>query len=429
MTPVLVTGASGFVGSHLISALRRADYDVICCGRNPARLVMQFPTCRVIKCDFSSGSTSESWDSVLTGVSVVINAAGIIQEQGADTFEAVHCDGPSALFRAAERAGVRRIIQISALGADALAETRYHRTKLAADEVLRGLSLEWVVLQPSLVYGPGGRSQAFFSALAALPLLPLIGRGDQRIQPVHVEDLVDGVLRLLPSDAPSHVTLPVVGPESVMFCEFLRTIRRWLGLATAPTLVIPLTLGRLAARIGDLRSWEFLNTDTLAMLCRGNTADATPYMAATNVRPRRLSTGLPEGGATRSELLSASLYFVPPLLRLSIAFVWIGSGIVSLWWFPRETSEAWLLRVGIPSAWTSLTLQATAILDILLGLATLIRWHLSAVLPLQLLLILGFTLVLTVRIPEVWVHPFGPVLKNLPLFVATWILFLMERQR
>lgn len=142
---VLVTGAGGFVGSHLILALCRADYDVICCGRDEASLRARFH-CRVVGFDFAKHAPSEGWDAVLRGVSVVINAAGIIQEHGESTFDAVHRDGPSALFRAAERAGVRRVIQISALGADANAETCYHRTKQAADEVLRGLSLEWVIL-------------------------------------------------------------------------------------------------------------------------------------------------------------------------------------------------------------------------------------------------------------------------------------------
>lgn len=429
MRQVLVTGAGGFVGSHLIPALLQAGYDVICCGRHPERLQMQFPGCRAVGCDMVWLKDSATWDALLRGVSVVINAAGIIQEHGANTFQAVHRDGPSTLFRAAERARVRLIIQISSLGADAAATTAYHRTKREADDFLRGLAVDWVVLQPSLVYGPGGRSQAFFAALAALPLVPCLGGDDQLIQPVHVDDLVEGILRLLRADSIDRITLAVVGPEPVRFSEFLRAIRRWLGLPVAPVLVVPFLLGRLAARIGDFRKWEFLNTDTLAMLCRGNIADAAQYSAATGIRPRHISMGLPQGGASRLEQVSASLYFAPPILRFSIALVWIGSGIVSLWGFPRETSEAWLLRVGIPGAWTALTLQAAAVLNVLLGLATLVRWHVSAVLSLQLLLIVAFTLILSVRMPEMWVHPFGPLLKNLPLFVATWMLLLLERKR
>jgi uncharacterized protein YbjT (DUF2867 family) len=369
------------------------------------------------------------WNTLLRDTSVVLNAAGIIQEHGRDTFEAVHRDGPSTLFRAAERAGVQRVIQISALGADTQATTRYHRTKWEADEVLRSSSLEWVVLQPSLIYGPGGRSQAFFAALAAMPVIGLVGTGDQRIQPVHVEDVVEGILRLLPTDSQSRLTLPVVGPEPVTFRHFLETIRAWLGLDVAPTVQVPIRLVTLAARIGDVVRSDFMNSDTLAMLCRGNTADSTPFVTATGVNPRPLSAGLPSATAGGPERLAASLFFLRHLLVLSIAAVWIGSGVVSLFFFPRETSEAWLVRVGVPYSWASSTLMAASILDIALGLATLMRWRLPLVLAIQLLLIVGFSLILTLGMPELWAHPFWPLLKNLPLFVATWVLLVMERRR
>ena len=249
---VFVTGAGGFIGLHLIPALRRAGYDVICGSRNVESLRTRFPFCQVIECDFANPPANESWDSMFRGVSVVINAVGIIQEHGDDTFDAVHRVSPIRLFRAAEQAGVQRVIQISALGADAEAETRYHQTKQAADEALRALSLEWVILQPSLVYGAGGHSHAFFSALAALPVMPMPGPGDQQIQPVHVDDLVLGIMQLVQSDAPSHLTLAVVGPKPVTFRFFMETIRRWLGLTAGPTFSMPMGVVRLAARIGGL---------------------------------------------------------------------------------------------------------------------------------------------------------------------------------
>jgi uncharacterized protein YbjT (DUF2867 family) len=359
---------------------------------------------------------------------VVINTAGIIQEHGANTFVAVHRDGPIALFRAAERAGVRRVIQVSAIGADAQAETGYHRTKRDADEVLRALSLQGVILQPSLVYGREGRSYAFFSALAALPVLLMPGRGDQRLQPVHVDDLVEGIVRLARSDAPSRVTLAVVGPGSVTFRQFMETVRRWLGLSTGLVWSVPMGLVRMFVRIGDVFHAEFVNTDTLSMLCRGNKADPNPFVAATGVEPRSVSEGMPIHGASRQEFAAACLYVLRPLLLLSIALVWIGSGVVSLFAFPHETSAAWLMRVGIPSAWTEGTLVIAATLDIALGVATILRWRISLVLELQLVLIIGFSALLTARMPELWGHPFGPLLKNLPLFVATLILWALERR-
>ncbi len=425
---VLVTGAGGFVGSHVVSALLRADYEVLCCGRNEANLQRQFPTCKVVEYDFSSPYSNERLDTLLKDVSVVINAVGIIQEHGKSTFEAVHRRGPTDLFNAAERAGVRRVIQISALGADAQAATTYHKTKREADEALKTLSLEWVILQPSLIYGPGGRSFAFFSALATLPVLFLPGRGDQSIQPIHVDDVAAGIIRLVESDAVSRVTLPVVGPEPVTFRQFMEGIRGWLGLSRGYTVFVPMGIIRLMARIGDILRSDFVNTDTVSMLCRGNTEDSSSFVEGSGITPRSLSHALPAGGSGRPEFMAACLDVLRPLLLVSIAAVWIGSGLVTLFGFPHQTSEGWLLRVGIPEAWTGVTLVTASLLDIVLGTAMFFCRPLRLVLALQMILILGFSAILTLGMPEWWLHPFGPLLKNLPLFCATLLLWALARR-
>ena len=425
---ILVTGAGGFVGSHVVSALLRAGYDVICCGRNEVNLRRHFPTCRVVEYDFTSSLPTEELDSLVRGVSVVINAVGIIQEHGKGTFEAVHRRGPIELFHAAERAGVQRVIQISALGADAQGATTYHQTKRDADEALKTFSLDWVILHPSLIFGRGGRSFAFFSALAASPVLFLPGRGDQLIQPIHVHDLTAGIIRLVASDAVSRVTLPVVGPDPVTFRQFMETIRTWLGLSPGPSVYVPMGIVRLMARIGDILRSDFVNTDTVSMLCRGNTADPSSFAAASGLTPRSLSHALPMGGSGRPEFMAACLTILQPLLVVSIAAVWIGSGLVTLFGFPHQTSEGWLLRVGIPEAWTGVTLVLASLLDILLGVAMFFRRPLRLVLALQLFLIVGFSSILTLQMPELWLHPFGPLLKNLPLFCATVLLWALARR-
>ncbi len=410
-----------------MAALLAAGYHVTCCGRDQARLQARFPACRVVEYDVTSPLPSEALDAVLQGVSVVINTVGIIQERGKNTFDVVHRQGPIELFRAASRVGVRRIIHISALGADSQADTDYHLTKRDADDVLRTLPVEWVILQPSLVYGRGGRSYTFFSALTALPVLLMPGHGDQRIQPVHVEDLVAGIVRLVESSAVSRVTLAVVGPEPITFRQFMEAVRGWLGLERGIVVPVPMGLVRLAAWVGDAVRSDFVNSETFAMLCRGNVAEAGPFTTATGVKPRPIATGLPVA-AGRSAYTTACLDLLRPLLLAGLSAVWIGSGLVSLFVFPRETSEAWLLRVGIPEGWTGAALVGASLVDIVLGIGTILRRHLSLLLVMQLALIVGYSAVLTIRMPELWAHPFGPLLKNIPLFVVTLFLWLLERR-
>jgi uncharacterized protein YbjT (DUF2867 family) len=102
------------------------------------------------------------------------------------------------------------VIQISALGADDQALSRYHLSKRAADDHLAASSLDWTVLRPSIVYGPGAHSMALFEALAALPLTPLINRGEQEIQPIHVADLTRAVLHCLAPEGPAGVRVDLV---------------------------------------------------------------------------------------------------------------------------------------------------------------------------------------------------------------------------
>src|SRR5690606_7951177 len=121
---------------------------------------------------------------------------------------------PQALFEAAAQNGVKRVIQISALGADT-GTTPYFRTKKAADDVLPGLGIDYVIVQPSIVFGPGGGSARLFSNMVRLPLIPLPGAGNQRIQPVFIDDLVDVVIAILESSDPPATRIPVDGPEAL----------------------------------------------------------------------------------------------------------------------------------------------------------------------------------------------------------------------
>src|SRR5262245_9739450 len=191
---VLLTGASGFIGSHLARALRAAEYVVV-----EARRDVNAGTASV-RVDFSRDLSVRDWLPKLVGIDAVINAVGILREHGTQTFESIHKRAPEALFTACVAAGVRRIVQISALGTDR-GVTRYVLSKRAADDYLATLPLEWTIVRPALVFGPGGSSTRLFGRLARLPIVLLPGRGEQRVQPLHIDDFTEAMVHLLGDSA------------------------------------------------------------------------------------------------------------------------------------------------------------------------------------------------------------------------------------
>ncbi|HFD33377.1 MAG TPA: SDR family NAD(P)-dependent oxidoreductase, partial [Gammaproteobacteria bacterium] len=150
---ILITGATGFIGSHITDELLEKNHDVTVCGRNELSAKNRWPKANFISVDFVKDNNVSSWLERLEGIDVVINAVGIIRESGQQTFHSLHTETPVALFKACEEKGVKRVIQVSALGADKNAFVPYQISKKLADDALRKLSLDWFILRPSLVYG------------------------------------------------------------------------------------------------------------------------------------------------------------------------------------------------------------------------------------------------------------------------------------
>jgi hypothetical protein len=126
--------------------------------------------------------------------------------------------------------------------------------------------------------------------------------------------------------------------------------------------------------------------------------------------------------------VNAQLSWLLPLLRLSIAVVWLTAGVVSMGLYPVTDSYALLARVGVPSAIAPLALYGAAALDIALGIGTLILRRRRFLWLLQLAVIIAYTAIITVWLPEFWLHPYGPVVKNLPVIIAIYLLFELERR-
>lgn len=270
---VLLCGARGFIGRHVRRALQAAGHDVVQASSSRS------PAPGLVHVDFARDTDVARWLPRVQGFDAVINAVGVLRDSRARPLQAVHDDAPRALFDACALAGVRRVVQVSALGIEGNA-TRYARTKLAADAQLLALTeagrLDGVVLRPSIVFGREGDISRLFMGLARSPWLllpaPVI---EARVQPVAVGDLADAVEALLRGDGLARTgIMPCVGPEPLRLATFIASLRAQLGHGPARVRALPGALTRLSARAGDALPFAPWCSETLALLSQDNVGPA-----------------------------------------------------------------------------------------------------------------------------------------------------------
>ncbi|QGM98453.1 NAD(P)H-binding protein [Methylocystis parvus] len=417
MARTLIVGGTGFIGRHIAGRLAAQGHAVVAAGRAEVDIVQD---------------DAARLRGKVAGFDVVINCAGLVHDVGINTMDAVHAEGAMRLFSACIAAEASRFIHISALGAAPQGETDFQRSKGAAEAFFldadpNGTRIDWHALRPSVVIGRGGASTAWMLAAAALPILPRIGGADWRFQPIHVDDLTELVARLA-AGAEAPRLIDVVGPEPLSVYELTRILRKWLGLPATRSLHVPDWLFKFMAEIGGRLTSGPLNPDVMRMLARGNVADPGPLTAALGRPPRDLSSALAQEPASESDRLAARLFFLGPALRWSLAFLWIGSGLLSLGVYPVEKSYEMLAALGLSGLLATLALYGGAALDLILGALLLRRWRPALVGWLQLASMAVFTL-LAIGLPgEYWLHPFAPILKNVPIAAAILVMIAMETE-
>lgn len=423
---ILLTGASGFIGRHLQAALLAEGHHLVCTTRAP--LKQADARLAYLHADFTRDTDKSIWLARLRGIDAVINAVGIFRESGRQNFAALHTQTPCALFAAcAESDSVKLVIQLSALGADEGAETAYHLSKKTADDYLAALPLRAFIVQPSLVYGKDGASARIFKTLASLPFSVRFGNAPQLVQPVHIDDVAAAITSLVRQPllvAASGATVrrvALAGPEPLPFIDYLGTLRSAMGMGKLRVLRLPRFLARIAAglRLG------LLDPDALRMLERGNMADPALITRLLAHPPRAPSSFIDDPVAER---MQAKLGWLLPVLRYAIAFVWIATAIVSAVFYPAELSYQLLAHTGVPAALQPLMLYGAAAFDLLLGLGIMLLARRRWLWLMQLALIGFYTVVIAWKLPEFLLHPYGPLIKNLPMLAAIWLLYELEEK-
>jgi len=245
---VLVCGARGFVGRAVCDALRRRGHRVTATTSSRS-------SGDGVAVDFAQDTDPATWRPRLIGIDAVVNAVGVLRDSPRRPIAAVHQHVPRALFEACAEAGVRRVVQVSALGIEG-SGTAYARTKLAAEETLLALTdadrLDGVIVRPSIVFGTGGASSQLLLALSRLPalLLPAAVRLTQ-VQPVAVGELGEALASLVDAPARAERVLAAVGPEPVALGAFVASLRAQAGRPPACVGTLPAALARWSARAGD----------------------------------------------------------------------------------------------------------------------------------------------------------------------------------
>lgn len=269
---ILICGASGFVGRHLYAALTATGHDCVRGVRRPRGT-------NDVAVDYLKDLTPESWLPKLAGVDAVINAVGVLRDTKAQPMRQLLAEAPVALFRACAQAGVKRIVNFSALGVESALDVPYFARRREAEAALFASPPDvcWLNLRPSVIYGEDGASARMFRLLASLPVHGLPMGGKQQLQPVHIDDVCAAVCNWLADPGAQNMSVNAAGAEVVTMRGMLDSYRQQVGRGKALHVHVPGVFVKLGARFGDFVPASPLCSDTLTMLNAGNTGDNTGF--------------------------------------------------------------------------------------------------------------------------------------------------------
>jgi len=300
MKRILILGATGFVGRHICTRLSQAGWSAIVPSRSPAaaRHLAGLPRVDVVPGDVHDEATLIR---LLAGADAVVNLVAILHGSEA-AFEQVHVELPKKLARACAAAGVRRLVQISALGAALDGPSMYQRSKARGEAVLHTEAaagiLDLTVLRPSVIFGAQDKFLNVFAQLQRMfPLIPLAG-ADTRFQPVWVEDVAAAVMRCLQDDATIGQTFEACGPEVFTLRDLVRLAGQYAGVNQGrgrAVFALPMPLARVQAWVMERLPGEpLMSGDNLDSMALDNIASGkVPGLDALGITPAALAAIAP----------------------------------------------------------------------------------------------------------------------------------------
>jgi len=267
---IFVTGGTGFVGGHVVHALRRAGRPVRCLVRNPGKA----GKLAALGCELAEGDVTDpaSLRGAVEGVDVVVHLVAIRQGKR-EQFQRIMVGGTRNLLKAAEERGVKRFVHMSALGTSQ--ETKelvpYYEAKWQMEQDVQRSELPYVIFRPSFVFGRDGGILPTFRKLAKLtPVTPIIGSGEQQIQPIWADDVAAYFERAVDLDSATNRMFELGGPDVVSWNEFWQRLKRILGVRR-PSAHVPVGLMKMNALVTERLPGNIpLTRDLLKMLEHGD---------------------------------------------------------------------------------------------------------------------------------------------------------------
>ncbi|MEP6994120.1 MAG: complex I NDUFA9 subunit family protein [Acidobacteriota bacterium] len=297
---VLVTGGTGFVGTHVVNGLLHRGHAVAVLARQIVKTRNRYS--RPVETVSGDVLDAPSLARAAAGRDAVVHLVGIIHETGAQTFDRMHREATENVVAAAEAAGARRYLHMSAMGSSEDAPSAYGRTKAAGEKAVRASRLDWTIFRPSIIFGPG---DGFVSLLAPIVkwnpgFIPVIGPGTTKFQPVSISDVARVFADALEKPETVGRHFEVGGPDVLTLNDIYREIAAAVGRPGKRLIHFPIWYGRLLAtgfewlaRRGLLPAPP-LTRDQLRSLERDNTGDISETVAVFGAAWRRFSPGLRE---------------------------------------------------------------------------------------------------------------------------------------
>lgn len=290
---ILLTGATGFVGSNLMKELLKQGLQVRCLLRNPSKA----EAVRQSHVEIVKGDVTDK-DSIAKAledgkVEAAVHLVGILAETGKATFEAIHTQGTKNMVETCKAKGIKRFIHISALGTRENARSKYHKTKWAAEEIIRASGLGYTIFRPSVMFGKEDKFTNLFAGIIKIsPFIIIPGNGQNKMQPVFVKDLASAMTMTVKDPRHINKVYEIGGPEKLTFDQTIDAICRVLGKIRLK-IHMPISLMRPGAAIAEciLRKPP-ITRDQLLMLEEDNVTDNNALESVFNIKPVRFEEGI-----------------------------------------------------------------------------------------------------------------------------------------